>query len=213
MTLRPVPILVVVLSLVGEVAFAQSAAELAEREKRRREALQREGVKARSFSDDDLEGRSGSDEASDDDSPRSRSSSSGETTSEVPEHDGGSEGSNDSGDDDSGLQAPASADVGMGPWARVADLHRIAVDEAQAELEEAEAALREAQGQRGPQRQPGLADDLSQDPDHRLTRDASLDELRDAVDEARAALDEALQAQADFETEARRKRVPPGWIR
>jgi hypothetical protein len=227
-----------VLSLSAGVAAAQSLGELAEKEKKRREELkkQQEGD-ATSFSDEDLTDPEGAKPAVEEEPETSvEAGGGGETRPPVrgrfapprkkrPPSQGTApagepqEGVQERGDEpqaeaaeQEGVSTPGSVEAGDEPiWrAQYQELQQ-AVAAAQAELNEAERALQAAT--RGPMRQPQPGEAFLQDPDSRLTRDASLDDLVKKRDEAKEALEAAQADLADFREQARRKGVPPGWIR
>jgi hypothetical protein len=114
----------------------------------------------------------------------------------------------------SGVESTAE-DRGEAYWRRRADDARDAIGRAEAELARAE-AVRDAQGaepERNPMRQPKQTDALEQDPYRVLTAADGAQSLDAAVEQARSDLERALAAEAELQSEARRARALPGWLR
>jgi len=95
-------------------------------------------------------------------------------------------------------------------WRRRAQSLRDAVTRAEADVARIEKALGEV---RGGQSQPLPIDAMRQVPPDPLTRPPDAERLGGELERAKAAVVAARQALADFEEEARRASVPPGWLR
>lgn len=100
--------------------------------------------------------------------------------------------------------------AGEAHWRARANGFRARVTAAEARVREAQSRL---DGARKPQSVPNPIDALRPDPNHLVTSDEERRGLERALAEANTALSEARKLLSDFEDEARRKRVPPGWIR
>jgi hypothetical protein len=85
--------------------------------------------------------------------------------------------------------------------------------QARARISSAEARVAAAEQRIVELRQDSGAQISLQDPNREQTRAAQITAAEKELDSARTAVQAARQAQADLEDEARRKNVPPGWLR
>ena len=90
-------------------------------------------------------------------------------------------------------------------WRERANQHRRAVSQAEQRIGELEAKLAEIRND--------LAPTNVMDPNREQTRRAEYAQTQAELEVAKGELERARQALADLEEEARRKGVPPGWIR
>lgn len=186
-------------------AGAQSLGEVAEKEKQKKK-----DPNARSFSDDDL-GKYREPGAKASPTPRpgrpAPTTSRGQTASPGA----GSEERPSDADVNTGTAEPQKrSPVGEAEWrARVAE-KRAAVSMAEQALARVQAKI---DALRGPQSQPTQSQGLEQDPYRVLTQDPQRQSLEQELAQARADLDKARTELANLEEEARRKGVPPGWLR
>jgi colicin import membrane protein len=168
-----------------ETVRAQGLGDAAARQRQEREKKAREAKPAPTYTNEALEG-------------------SGEP--------GGQEtkATEDAGRESSGVSAdPAPETESAGAeahWRRQADEDRRAIANAERALAEAEARGAQLLQDRDPL--SGLLD-----PNRLQTLEAQRAKARAEAEAARQALAEARQALADLEEEARRKNVPPGWLR
>ena len=169
--------------LLGTVVLAQSLAEIAEQERKRRKSTQ-----GKVYTNDDLEKRPT-------DRPRP-SPSPGTATPRA-----GSAAPRGEAD------SPAERRTEEAAWRARAAGARAAVKAAQNAVAEVQAKMR------GPQSQPTPSDGLRQDPDFLLTTSKEREELAERMAAAQAALTAAREALSALEDEARRAGIPPGWLR
>ncbi len=105
---------------------------------------------------------------------------------------------------------PSTATTGSSEeatWRARAQRAREAVQQAEGRIDDLQKELETLNADM----QPNPADIL--DPSRLQKREAAKAELRQKLEDAQKALERAKQAVADLEEEARRQRVPPGWLR
>ena len=183
--------------LLGAGAEAQSLGAVAEREKQRRAAVK---TKAPSYGDDTL-------------GKPTTPATAGTADKRLPTPLTASAGTDPDQDPEAARKArnpEPSIDYGEGYWREQADQRRAAVQEAEAPVSELQKTLREEGGPMSPP-QPG--DALRHDPYRLLTIDERRVKLEADLKAAQAKLLEARRALDEFEELARRKGIPPGWLR
>jgi hypothetical protein len=191
-------IAVVTLSQAGPLG-AQNLGEAAAREKERREKQGRPAVEAPAFTDEDLVKLRGPEAppkpSPSPGAPGSKPSPAARSTPPPPAPSGPP-----TPDPEAAIRAQLEAS-----WRGRARAQREAVARAEARIQDLEGRL------------AGLRNDLSpsglQDPTRQQTREADTARLRGELDEARQQLARAKQGIEDLEEQARRQRVPPGWLR
>jgi hypothetical protein len=192
-------------ALVAVPALPQSLAELAAREKERRQKLA--ASDHQTYTDEDLKtprtgtapsgtassgGQAGGDAAR----TGSRRASSGESSGEGPS--------------DSDSMPEVGTSGAEKQWRETAQQQRDAISDAEKRIAEAQKTL---DGLRTGLGQPQPSDGLRQQPLNPLIKEADREAAEKVLAEAQAALEKARQDQAAFEEKARKARVPPGWLR
>ena len=174
----------VTLALAGPLA-AQGLGELAAQEKARRARLK--GQKARTFTDEDLKRDKPAA------TPGDETAGQGGQSLAPPETSTAS--------DESALERAAE----KAQWNARAEAARGEVREAEAKIAQIQDRIAALLTDREPT-------DL-QNPFRLQTREAEIGKARQDLEAAQTALTTARKALADLEDEARRKSVPPGWLR
>ena len=168
----------------AQTVRAQGLGDAAARERQEREKKAREGKPAPAYTNEALEGSG--------------------------EQGGQEKATKDAGRESSVVSADSAPEAESGGaevyWRRQADDDRRAIANAENVLAEAEARGAQLLQDRDPL--SGLLD-----PNRLQTLEAQRAKARADVAAARQSLAEARQALADLEEEARRKSVPPGWLR
>jgi hypothetical protein len=220
--MRPAALGIAIAALFAALpAPGQDLAAAAAREKERREKA---GKKSQAFTNDDLSKGA----------PPKPSPSPGTTASDGRPMDsdrlrrlggGGSAASAPSAPSGSGAAQPSkpaqcvgACEEGAGSsgsgdeagWRGRAQAMRDGIARAEADVARVQKAL---EGVRAGQVQPLPIDAMRQVPPNPLTPPADAERLTKELETAKAALAAARKAQADFEEEARRAGVPPGWLR
>jgi archaellum component FlaC len=204
-----VPLLLALGSVPGAPARAQSLAEIAEKEK-----AKKKDPKAKTFTNDDLEKRRPRPEASPTPSPGSRGARAPRSApaSEIPNvYEGMTpeeiEEAKKRGDT-RGADGPAPDLAGAeAVWRKRAADARAAIEKAEKRVEELQAQY------------TALAQDLNPnpsdigDPMRRFKLDEKKRETLAELEQAKADVTAKKKAFEDLEDEARRKNVPPGWLR
>lgn len=188
--LRRALVALAVLSIGGPL-LAQSLGEVAEKEKERRE---REKKPAKSFTDEDL--RKGKP------TPKDKDKDAG--SKQEPEQPAAVAPSPEGEDSDDAARARAADEA---YWRRAAQEHRDRIRRAEEKVQALQARIDALMVDRNP---PG-ADAL--DPNRLQTIEAQKAQAREELDKAKAELAAARAALEDLEEQARRKSVPPGWLR
>ena len=171
------------------LARAQSLGELAAQEKERREKDKDKAKPAQSFGDDDLKRIGGDKKAK----PTTQASPGAAAASGARE--GGSSGS------------PSSADRERLEkiWRARAGQKRAAVQKAQARVDELQAKVNNYLS--------GMNPEPVQNPTMYQQLEAEKAQAIEQLEAAKAQLETATRELADFEEEARKQSIPPGWLR
>jgi len=172
--------------LVAAPAAAQSLAEAAKREKQRREKVEKSAQPAaKSYTDTDLK------------APRGATATEGAPPTQGTSASGSSQSSGEQGEDTGAEEQ----------WRSRAAEHRKRVSDAEQRIQELKVALERARVDREP---PGAN---VMDPFREQTRQAEIGRLQSQISIAESRLQRARQELAEFEEEARRAGIPPGWVR